>query len=632
MSRFAKSCGALLCAVALVFCAAAAVFAKSFAPSVNATNVGVKTQYLYAENDRTWIRKLVIKEDMYSIEGLADAKDLFPVTDYPYRTDAPCFLAEVAQNVELFTLTEDSQRAAYLYVLDQLGAVTIISEPTTDGKTKADWLREQGIVVTAEDEADREKLVMISGLYALMKNDFYYVYKGEHLTIPEGTPLEEATVMYLVAMSGQDSRLGHFIQNNFGREDYGNLEDYVYYTSLMALYTGGYVRANEITSLSREDVNRRVAIMTINTGGIAVDADTATDEEITLKYLTAMLNRTYKVTMTPDAVKKAQANNSVAFLILQQMAYEDKRIAITPSKYTYEKAFETVLLRTDRFKLPDDFYSDIFEYNVYLDNTREAIYINPETIYTSADGESLRLFLGGTEYALGSYARYPLDTTKDVQTVTIKIMAPDGHASIYAVHVHQSAVAPSDSGNLTGLLPSVELSQGRLIIGDYEFTTVNPSFSLNADGNLVDAAGNIVETLASGVIGILHLNDKNQLVDANGNLISAEHYDPLPVGYQYVLDENGNINILMMPTETAATTAPAEETKGTDWQKLALPIGAGAVILALGVVLAVVLKRRHTDPQKAAEKMKARRLRQRKRRAKAMDRASRKDQYNNKRF
>ena len=186
--------------------------------------------------------------------------------------------------------------------------------------------------------------------------------------------------------------------------------------------------------------------------------------------------------------------------------------------------------------------------------------------------------------------------------------------------------------DLTGLLPTMELTQGNLIIGDYEFTTIAPSFSLNADGNLVDGAGNIVETLASGVIGILHLNDKNQLVDANGNLISAEHYDPLPVGYQYVLDENGNINILMMPTETAATTAPAEETEGTDWQKLALPIGAAAAILALGAVLAVVLKRRHTDPQKAAEKMKARRLRQRKRRAKAQDRASRKDQYNNKRF
>ena len=143
MSRFAKSCGALLCAVALVFCVAAAVFAKSFAPSVSTTNIGVKTQYLYPENDETWIRKLVIKEDMYSIEGLADPKDLFPVTDYPYRTDAPSFLAEVAQNVELFTLDKDSQRAAYLYVLDQLGAVTIISEPTTDGKTKADWLREQ---------------------------------------------------------------------------------------------------------------------------------------------------------------------------------------------------------------------------------------------------------------------------------------------------------------------------------------------------------------------------------------------------------------------------------------------------------------------------------------------------------
>ena len=67
MKRFTKK----LLSVIAVFMALAVIcpsaFAREFAPIIDATNVGVNTQYKYEENDPSWLRQLVIKEDMLSM-------------------------------------------------------------------------------------------------------------------------------------------------------------------------------------------------------------------------------------------------------------------------------------------------------------------------------------------------------------------------------------------------------------------------------------------------------------------------------------------------------------------------------------------------------------------------------------
>ena len=611
-----------------------AVYAKTFAPSVNTQNLGVNTQYLYDENAPSWLRKLVFKEDMLSIEGLINEGVLTPLSPYPYTTDAACFKKEVDENVKLFTLDENTQKAAYLYVLEQIGAISIITEPPAEGQTKADWLRERGIVVTKEEEQDVNGKVYISALYALMRNDLYYVYKGEQLVIPEGTTLEEANVMYLVALSGQDTSLSRFIQEHFGKGlDYGNLDEYVYYVSLMALYTGGYVKYKEIPEISRDEVSRRMAIMTITKGGIAVNADTATNEELTIKYLTAMLSSNYDVTLDPDAVGRALQNDKVAYYILQQMAYEDAKIAISETNYSYEDCFDTVLRKTHRFDLENEFYSDIYEYELHLNNRRTFVNVNPTPIAASG----VKVYINDAEHPVGAYSKIELDPENQaMQAFEVKAVAADGSSSAYLVKIYQGRDEAAES-NITGKVPTM----GNLNINEWQTYTGpdghphiinNNSVTININGVQVevpdilnpalDGINGVAETLAGNVVGILHLNEEGQLVDANGNIISAAKYEALPDGFRYVIDENGYVAIAPAEQITEPAAEPGQE-KAPSWITIGVP--ASIIVLAiLIIILIVVLKNGKNGPQSKIDKMKARKAREKAKREKAEARKAKK--------
>ena len=607
MKRFTKK----LLSVIAVFMALAVLcpsaFAREFAPIIDATNVGVNTQYKYEENDPSWLRQLVIKEDMLSTSGLMNEEILHPVCDYPYTTDAPHFKAMVEEYIELYTLDDNSQRAAYLYLLEQIGALDIIANPETSDKSKAEWLREHGIIITEEDEKDPDKKLMISALYALMHNDFYYVVKGERLNIPQGTPLEDAVVMYLMGLSGESSQLTDFVLKFFGKASVGNLDDYVYYTSLMSLYTQGYVSPFEIPTLSREEVYRRVAIMTIRTAGIAIDAETATTEEIRHKYLAAMMSTQYSVTVDPAALKKALTNGTAPYYILQRMAYEDSKVTISATKYSYEECFNLVLHKTDRFDLDDEFYSDIYEYDVYLDNIRSNISVNPNPI--SKSGVSISI--NGVDVTAGSYAVVEL-AGKAKETITIISQFGSGknmERSVYKVNVHQGVTAPPDS-DLTGLIPTL----GGL---NNEEKTSGNSNGLQGPPltNVMNNLGNAAAPLFNSV---LTLNDKGQLVDQYGNIVSDSTYETLPPGYDYIINDDGIISVVL--TDKKSTEPTTEENSDilskTDARKIVIIVSIVCFVLILIAIIVVAIIAKKNSHMTEEEKMRARKAKEKRKKEK----------------
>lgn len=590
------------------------VFAKTFAQKVN-TNIGVNTQYAYSSNDPSWLRKLKIKEDMLSVEGIATELTLYPVTDYPYTTDAQNFEAQVEEYVELYTIDKDSQRAAYLYVLQQIGALSIISDPTATDKSKADWLRKQGIVITDEEELDPDKILMISALYALMKNDFYYVYTGKHLTIPEGTTLEEAVVMYLIAISGQESSLTEFILKFFDKVSVGSLEDYIYYTSLMALYTGGYVTPVEVVTISREEVYRRVAIMTIRKAGFAIDSNTATTDEITQKYLTAMLGVQYSVTLDPTALAKAKSKDLIPYYILQRMAYEDIKLTISQTKYSFEECFNIVLEKTNRFDLENEFYSDIQEYNVYLKTNRSNISINPIPISNSGTS----IFINSKEVAGNEYAVVEL-TDEQKQTISIVSRQKTGSkitSTAYKINVYQGTAKPTDS-NITGIINTIAngsnfTKQDNTDSGIAQYPSLSPVLD-----NVNAAVSNVLG-------GVLTRNDKGQLVDKYGNIISNSTYETLPEGYKYVLGADGIITIVPIDDDnTEASTDTPEEEKSEKINKIIFIVSAVVLVLLIIAIIVVLIATKNKRSMTQSEKTRARRRKEKAKKAKREARANKK--------
>ena len=596
---------AVICSVT-VLCPSA--FAREFAPVIDATNIGVNTQYKYEENDPSWLRQLTIKEDMLSTSGLINEEILHPVSSYPYTSDPAHFKAQVEEYIELYTLDDDSQRAAYLYLLQQVGALGIIAEPDTTDEDKIEWLRNQGIIITKEDKNDPEKMLMITALYALMKNDIYYVYTGKTLTIPEGTPLEEAIVMYLMALSGDGSELSGFVLKFFGSASIGNLDDYIYYTSLMALYTQGYVSPLEIPSITRNEVYRRVAIMTIRTAGIAIDAETATTEEIRHKYLAAMLGTQYSVTIDPSAFKKALDKKTAPYYILQRMAYEDSKVTISATKHSYEECFKIVLQKTQRFNLEDEFYSDIFEYDIYLENIRKNISVNTNPI--TKNGTTISI--NGVDVTAGSYALVEL-AGKAKETITIickNTTNKKTNTSIYKVNVHQGITEAPDS-DLTGLIPTLAVTNNDPNTPNNQSNGLQGPALTDALGNLNNAANPMLNT-------ILSLNDKGQLVDQYGNIVSDSTYETLPDNYEYILNDDGIISVVLTDKKTTEPTTE-ESADALSKEKATKIVIIVSLCCFIGLVIAIIVVAVISKSKKhmtESEKMRARKAKEKRKQQK----------------
>jgi hypothetical protein len=566
--------------------------AKKFAKKIN-TNLGVQTQYEYESNNPSWLRKLLVKENMLSVDGIVTEKALYPVSKYPYITDAPSFKEEVEEYAKYYTLDEESQRAAYIYVFQQLGAMSIIADPEATDQSKAEWLREQGIIITPEQEEDPDSIFMISALYALWKNDFFYVIEGERITIPPGTKLEAALMMYMVAMGDDDRSLIAFVNKYFNITEIISLEDYIYYTCLFALYTNGYISSREIVTIPRNEAFRRLAIMSISNAGISVDVNTATDEEIQIKYMAAMLGTQYNVTLDPDSTFKANRSKTLAYYIIQRMAYEDKKLAISSSKYTYEQAFDIVLKKTNRFDLEKEFYSDIYEYDVHLDHFRELLYINP----TPIDNANITVKINDQKVNLNQYAKIPLNSDPtQIILINVQYNGDTKESTTYRLNVYQGTT-PSDDKDVTGIISNV----GQDIVPNLN-NTVTPSY------DYLDPTISIPNAMNTQPAQILHINEQGQLVDSQGNVISDSVKETLPAGFGYILGADGIVTIGKLDEIT--TTVNSSTQSGIDTEQIKTIVIYFSAFLVVAAMIGgyayyrMTVKRRRTKSVKKTDSKK----------------------------
>ena len=583
---------ALLAVITTLSCFTVIASAKKFAKKIN-TNLGVKTQYEYEANNPSWLRQLIAKENMLSVDGIVTEKALYPVSKYPYITDAPSFKEEVAEYAEYYTLDEESQRAAYIYVFQQLGALTIIADPEATDQSKADWLREQGIIITPEQEEDPDSIFMISALYALWKNDFFYVLEGERITIPAGTKLEAALMMYMVAMGDDDRSLIAFVNKYFNITEIISLEDYVYYTCLFALYTNGYISSREIVTIPRNEAFRRLAIMSISNSGISVDVNTATDEEIQIKYMAAMLGTQYNVTLDPDSTFKANRAKTLHYYIIQRMAYEDKKLAISSSKYSYEEAFDIVLKKTNRFDLEKEFYSDIYEYDLHLDHFRELIYINP----TPIDNANMTVKINDKKVNLSQYAKVPLNADPtQIILIDVQYNGPTKESTTYRLNVYQGTT-PADDKDVTGIVSNI----GTDIIPNLN-NPVTPSY------DYLDPTLTMQNAVNTPPAQILHINEQGQLVDNQGNVISDSVKETLPEGFGYILGEDGIVTIEKLDEVTTTLDSSVQPKIDKEQIKTVVIYFSAFLVIAASIggyiYYRITVKRRRTKSVKKTDSNK----------------------------
>lgn len=506
----------------------------------------VETQFTYDEVNLSWLKDLIIKEDMSSIESLANQQvELEPVSKYPYGHTAASFKEEIAYYQTLYTLDEDMADVVYLYILQ---IVESLASSTAASAYSDEYIRSYleslGVVYpTGDAENSSETLIVARALFSILAKD-------EDYTIKRGTGLYEAFTSYISVIIGVDTS---YILKFDEDGKLTGLEEYVLAACRYMLHNMGY---DVSSNTSDAEIYRLIAVMTIKKQGISIDSSTATLEEIKVKYLCAMMCRIYDVSINVSDFEAALNANNLPFYMLKLIGKQNG-VAVKDT-VSYEEAFDIVSKNTHYFDLEaGEFYADIFEYNVHLKYIRDKIWFYPQTLGTTSESEGTKadIKINGKDVQENYYVDVALDSEMKKETVTITVEYTDKSGTIsstYVVNVYQGTETyvpqgSNISGALSGVsdivsqllsevgldssianliknvpfeLPERIFSISSLLLPSFDTNTLGSSFLNALFGYSTDDDSNVETDQLGGVAGLDSFNssqNSSQSMDFTGN-------------------------------------------------------------------------------------------------------------------
>ncbi len=478
--------------------------------------VMVETQYVYDSADMSWLKDLIVKENMSSVDGLSQRNTLIPKAEYPYRETADSFREEIAYYQAVYTLDEDMASVAYLYMLELAKAFAGPATENYSDEFIKSYLESIGIVYPENAEDDSETKIVARALFSVIISD-------ENYKVKKGTGLYEAFTDYISVLLGVNISTILKFDND---SELFDLNEYVVAACKYMLFNSGYAVDKDT---SDEEVFRLIAIMTIKSQGISIDSGTATFEEIKNKYLCAMMCKVYEVSIDTDSFGKAVENDKLAFYMLQLVGKE-YGISVKDS-LTYNQAFALVCEKTDYFNLEEgEFYADIYEYDVKLNYKRETIWLYPQTLGTTneSDGTKVNVFVNGNDVRDNYYVDVRIDAEKTVVPVVIKVEFTDAKGvkttSSYKLNVYQGTKEPPQAGTISDSLTGVK---------DVVENVLN---DLGLDSSIAGLIVNIPFELPTRLLGITSL-----IIPSFSNLPSLGT-GLLAQLFGYSKDDDSNVN------------------------------------------------------------------------------------------
>lgn len=404
-----------------------------------------ETQYTYDSPNMSWLKDLIIKEDMNNLDGMTQRNTLVAKAEYPYTATAESFKEEVSYYQALYTLDEDMASVVYLYMLEVAKSFAAATDSNYSDEFIKSYLESIGIVYPEVE--DEETRIVARAFFAIATND-------ENFSIKRGTGLYEAFGQYLSTMLGVNSDVLTGFSSNVSSTD---LEDYAVAAARYLLFSAGYDVSKDTPE---EEVFRLVAIMTIKSQGISIDSGTATFEEIKSKYLCAMICKIYDISIDTEGFDAAVAKDELAFYILQMIG---KEYGVTvKDSVTYKEAFDIVCENTTHFNLEEgEFYADIYEYDVQLNNKRDAIWIYAQTLGTTSESEGTKVnvLINDEDVKENYYVEVAID--KDAQKVpvviTVEYTDTDGSkiSSSYKINVMQGEAESTQNSTVSDVFQDV---------------------------------------------------------------------------------------------------------------------------------------------------------------------------------
>ncbi|MCM1364344.1 MAG: hypothetical protein NC122_05880 [Faecalibacterium sp.] len=403
----------VLCAsVVAPFSASAIVTADSGTLQVLPGN----TQSSSPSYSMAWLDNIIIRDDATAVT----ASKVVPKADYPYSKTYEEYIREVNHYSILTTINEETIGQSYDAVLEVLYYMVTALGMTDDENIMRSYISDYGIKLPANQTA-KDK-IKVSVVYAALRYNAIYALYNKKVEFPKGISLDGASVIILAAVTGVSLPSGVESVSGFG-----------------VLCVKNYVEEFEDLPISQNPDDAEVfhwaKILTAASNDYQVpltqyDQTTQAQKDyVDYAYYASILKTIYGVNVNPIYLVMADEtkdNEAVPALILRTMLDESK-VAYNSDEST-EKLFK-LACENGWFNLEDEFYSDVFNYDIYVKKDCEKLWFTPFILADQLGGKTtdVKIMLGDKEMAPSATAYAPLNPSKAKETVKMVVNYDDGN-------------------------------------------------------------------------------------------------------------------------------------------------------------------------------------------------------------
>lgn len=365
----------------------------------------------------SWLDNVIIRYDPSAVTSAAVTPK---PSDYPYSETFEQFVSEVDNYSLLFELDEYTVGYAYEEITNAIFYTFTAMGFTDAQEDMREYLLEAGISLPVNETAgDKAKIALA---YAALKYDAVYVLYEKEVTLPVGISLDEATVVILSAIMGTTLPSG---------------VDTL--TGLAVLVMENYVTQFDQLPISENpdasEIFHWTKVITAAKNEYQVplaayeETTTAQKEYVDYAYYASIINTFYDVNVDPiELVKALQSEeiNSLQKFIIKAML-DEKKVSYD-EKATCEELFD-LACENGCFDLEQEFYTDIFYYELKVPASCEKVWFTPFTLagqLNGSDPQYVKMFLNGAEIAVNATESTPLDPSKAEETVELRVVYDDG--------------------------------------------------------------------------------------------------------------------------------------------------------------------------------------------------------------
>lgn len=370
-----------------------------------------KPEYSYA-----WLDNIVVRYDPNSVTSAVITPK---PDDYLYSDTYDEFIEEVNNYSKLFALNEDTVTAVYQDITSALFYGFTVMGFTDSQENMRRYLVDYGISLPVNEGVEDKAAIAV--IYAALKYDALYVLYEKKVSIPVGSTLDEALVIVLSALTG--TMLPSGIDSLAG---------------LAVLVMENYITDFDQIPISEDpdaaEVFHWAKVITAAKNEYKVPLDSydlttkAQREYVDYAYYASIINTLYDIQVDPIRLviaMQSKEENSLQKFILKTML-ESKEVSYGDTA-TCEELF-VLACQNGFFALEDEFYTDIFFYDITVPASCEKIWFTPFALASQLDGGNdayVSIFLNDVQMSPNSTVSTPVDTAKAEETVKLRVVYDD---------------------------------------------------------------------------------------------------------------------------------------------------------------------------------------------------------------